>query len=68
MGLIHSERLKLLATALSNLRLAFAIGGAVAPAVSGGLHEVGWLVSLAWFGIGGGLHSCAQVVLGRLEP
>ena len=68
MNLIHNERIKLLATFLNGIALAFAIGGAVGPAVSGGLHGTGWLASLAWFGLGLGLHLCAHGVLGRLKP
>jgi hypothetical protein len=65
--MVRSERIKLLAGALNNLGLAFAIGGFVAPAISGEL--MGWrgVVTIAWFGLGARLHVCAQIVLGRIR-
>ncbi len=53
---------------LSNLGLAFAIGGFVAPAIGGQL--LGWrgVVPVAWFVLGAGLHVSAQIVLGRMKP
>ncbi len=66
--LIRSERLKLLATTLNSVGLAFAIGGFVAPAISGGLSGRSGVVQLSWLALGAGLHLCAQLVLGRLRP
>ena len=65
--LIRNERLKLLATALNNLGLAFAIGGFVAPAISLQVHGWSGLVVLVWLGLGAGLHGCVQAVLGRMQ-
>ena len=67
--MIRNERLKLLAGALNNLGLAFAIGGSVAPVIGGKL-PVGYagLVPIAWFVLGAALHGTAQFVLGRLAP
>ena len=67
--MIRNERLKLLATTLNNLGLAFAIGGFVGPVIGGRL-PIGWagLIPIAWFGAGAGLHYAAQWVLGRLQP
>lgn len=65
--MIHNERIKLLATALNNLGLAFAIGGFVAPAISGQLRGWSGLILIAWLGLGAGLHLCAQAVLGRMK-
>ena len=67
--MIRNERLRLLATALNNLGLAFAIGGFVAPVVGGKLPVgLAGLVPVAWFVFGAALHGAAQLVLGRLTP
>jgi hypothetical protein len=68
MHAIHNARIQLLATALNNVALAFIIAGFVAPAVTGQLPS-GWhaLVTIAWIGLGVGIHLCAQLALGRLR-
>jgi hypothetical protein len=67
-AMVYNERVKLLATTLNNLGLAFAIGGFVAPLMSGRL--LGWsaVVPAAWFCLAGALHLSAQIVLGRIRP
>lgn len=69
MHAVHNARIQLLATALNNIALAFIVAGFVAPAVTGQLPS-GWhaLVTIAWIGLGLGIHLCAQLVLGRLRP
>jgi hypothetical protein len=69
LNLIHNARINLLATALNNVALAFIVAGFVAPAVTGQLPS-GWhaLVTIAWIGLGVGIHLCAQLVLRRLRP
>lgn len=68
MSLIHNERVKLLATGMHNIGLAFIVAGFVAPAVSGQLHGGSRaLVTLAWISLGVGIHLCAQLALGRLR-
>ena len=44
------------------------IAGFVAPVVTGQL-PTGWhaLVTVAWIGLGVGIHLCAQLALGRLR-
>jgi hypothetical protein len=64
-NLVRNERIKLLATALNNLALAFAISGVVVPIIGG--RPFGGLLTLVWFVLGAALHLCAQVVLGRLQ-
>lgn len=64
---IHNERIKLLAAALNNLGLAFAIGGFVAPAISGRLLAGAGVIQLVWLVLGTALHLCAQLVLGRMQ-
>ncbi len=65
---IHNGRINLLATLLNNAALAFIVAGFIAPTVAGqlqgGLHA---LATLAWFGLGVGLHIVARAVLGRLR-
>ena len=68
MNTIHNARINLLATALNNVALAFIVAGFVAPAVTGQLPAGGRaVVSIAWIGLGVGIHLCAQLVLGRLR-
>jgi hypothetical protein len=69
MHTVHNARINLLATVLNNLALAFIVAGFVAPTVTGQL-PTGWhaLVTIAWIGLGMGIHLCAQFVLGRLRP
>ena len=68
MHAIHNARIQLLATALNNLALAVIIAGFVAPAISGQLQGGGRiLVGFVWIGFGFVLHSCGQLVLGRLR-
>lgn len=60
-----NERLKLLATALNNLALAFIVSGVIVPLISGMLtsgRQVG--VAVLWVGLGAALHGCGQFVLG----
>jgi hypothetical protein len=65
---IHNARITLLATLLNNSALAFIVAGSIAPAVTGQLHGGGHLiVTLAWIGLGAGLHCVAWLVLGRLR-
>jgi hypothetical protein len=66
--IVHNERVRLLATTINSVALAFLIGGVVAPAVSEQLHA-GWhaFVTLVWIGFGVGLHYAARAVLGRLR-
>ncbi len=65
---IHNARITLLATLINNLALAFIVAGFVAPTVTGQLQG-GWhaLATLAWIGMGAGLHYAARVVLGWLR-
>ncbi len=65
-NLAHNERVKLLATALNNLGLAFIVSGVVVPVISGRAVG-GGVLTLAWFGLGAALHLCGQFVLGRLR-
>jgi len=68
MNAIHNARINLLAAALNNVALAFIVAGFVAPAVTGQLPAGGRaLVTVAWIGLGVGIHLCAQLVLGRLR-
>jgi hypothetical protein len=68
MHTVHNARINLLATALNNGALAFIVAGFVAPAVTGQLPTGGRaVVSIAWIGLGVGIHLCAQLVLGRLR-
>jgi hypothetical protein len=68
MHAVHNARIQLLATALNNVALAFIVAGFVAPAASGQLTAGGHvLVTIAWIGLGAGLHLCAQLALGRLR-
>lgn len=67
---VHDERLKLLATTINGVAVATIVAGAVTPLVvwtygiqSGGSGFTSFLISLAWLGIGAGLHYLAR----RLE-
>lgn len=63
-----NERLKLLATALNNLALAFVVAGYVGPVVAGTIPaSPAAIVTILWLVFGIGLHSSAQLVLGRLR-
>jgi hypothetical protein len=74
MSLIHNERIKLLATAFSNMAVATMATAIVAPTV-GFLYgptnpatNRWWLViGIVWLLLGVGLHMAAQYVLGRLR-
>jgi hypothetical protein len=68
MHTVHNARIQLLATLLNNAALAFVGGGFIAPAVTGQMHG-GWhiLATLAWIGLGVGLHFAARIVLGGLR-
>jgi hypothetical protein len=68
MHTVHNARINLLATAVNNLALAFAIAGFVAPLTGGQLLGGGRVpVALAWIGFGIVLHGCGQLVLGGLR-
>ena len=75
MSLIHNERTKLAATALSNTAVATIVTAIVAPVV-GFLYgsptasaNTWWLViGVSWFFLGLVLHMFAQMLLGRLRP
>jgi hypothetical protein len=64
----HNERMKLLATVLNNLALAFVGGGFVAPilklAVPGDMSA---MQMFFWLALGIFVHGCGQWVLGRLQ-
>ena len=73
MSLIHNERIKLLATALSNTAVATFATAILAP-IAGFLYgsaaasSTWWpLMGLAWFSGGLSQHITAQLVLGRLR-
>ena len=73
MNLIHNERIKLLATALSNTAVATVVTAIVAP-IAGLLYgstviaSSRWaLIGAAWLLGGLSLHVVAQLVLGRLN-
>jgi hypothetical protein len=64
----HNERVKLIATAINNIALAFAVAGFVAPGVGGQLVSAGrLLVGIVWCGIAAGLHLLALAILGGLK-
>lgn len=67
--LADNERIKLTATAVSNLGMAIIVAAFAAPAISGQLHG-GWraLVTLAWSLFGVALHWAGRRHLGRLQP
>jgi hypothetical protein len=68
MPAIHNARIPASRAALSNLALAVAIAGFVAPLVTGQLQRASQaLVMLAWIGTGVAPHFGAQVVLGGLR-
>ncbi len=63
-----NERLKLLATALNNLALAFVVAGYIGPVVSGTVPgSPRAVVTVAWLAFGVALHSAGQWILGRLR-
>jgi hypothetical protein len=73
MSLVHNERIKLFATALSNTAVATVVTAIVAPMVgllygSSAIASSQWpLIGLAWFLGGISLHITAQLALGRLR-
>jgi hypothetical protein len=63
----HNEKLKLLATALNNLALAFAVGGFVAPVLKLSVPgDTSALPMFFWLALAVFLHGAGQFVLGRL--
>lgn len=68
MHTVHNAWISLLATLLNNAALVFIVAGFIAPATGGQLHR-GWqvLTTIAWVGLGVGLHFIARAVLGRLR-
>ncbi len=63
-----NERLKLLATALNNLALAFIVAGYIGPVVTGAVPgSPRAIVAVAWLSLGLGLHGVGQWVPGRLR-
>jgi len=74
MSLAYNERIKLLATALSNMAVATVVTAIIAPVV-GFLYgsptatatRWWWLIGVVWLLVGVGLHIAAQVVVGRLR-
>jgi hypothetical protein len=68
MHAIHNARIQLLATLLNNAGLAFIVAGFIAPAASNQLHGgLQAAATVAWVGLGVGLHFIARAVLGRLR-
>jgi hypothetical protein len=74
-SLVHNERVKLVATALSNIGVATVVTAIIAPIVgflygspTAAASRWWWLIAVAWFVAGVGLHVIAQAVLGRLKP
>ncbi len=65
--MIHNERIKLLATASSNLGLAFIIGGFVTRLIAEQITSETMLRSVAWLVAGMALHIFAQAMLGRMK-
>jgi hypothetical protein len=74
MSLVHNEQIKLGATTLNNVAVAFFVGGLVTPAL--GLFQQQpvtladvppWLFSAAWFLTGLILHPAARLSLHGLE-
>jgi hypothetical protein len=62
--MIHTERTKLLATALNNLGVGCILAGAIAPTVSGSFGSPAQVAF--WIGLGVNLITAAQAWLGRL--
>jgi hypothetical protein len=63
-----NERIKLLATAINNLALAFVVAGYVGPVVSGTVPgNPRAIVLIFWVILGMGLHGVGSWVLGRLR-
>ena len=75
MSLVHNERTKLTATAVSNLGLAFGVAGFVAPAVSFSFgfaaapegSAVALAVSLTWLSTGVVIPVVARLILRSLR-
>jgi hypothetical protein len=65
MNTVHNARITQLATIVNNLAAAFIIAGFVAPTVTG--QFPGITATFAWFALGAGLHSLAQVILRGLR-
>ena len=64
----YNERLKLVATALNNVAVAFVVIGLVTPVVAGSIPGTpAALAPLAWLGMGIFLHVLAQRALGDLR-
>jgi hypothetical protein len=66
-GLIHNERIKLLAGAFNTIGLAFVIAGFVAPIVAGQASIARVLLGVLACLVGAALHGCSQYILGRLQ-
>jgi hypothetical protein len=63
-----NERLKLIASALNNLGLAFIVAGYIGPVVTGSVPgSPRAIVVIAWLAFGIGLQSAGLWVLGRLR-
>jgi hypothetical protein len=68
MHAVHNAQVQLIATMLNHISVAFIVVGFVGPLITGQLVEIGRaLVTLAWIGLGIGLHSGAQPALRRLR-
>jgi hypothetical protein len=65
---VHNERVRLVATMLNNIALAFIVAGFVAP-IAGGHFQGGWhvVVTFAWVATGLVIHGAAHYALGRLR-
>ncbi len=75
MSLIHNEQIKLTATALNNVAVAFVIAGFVGPMVAVGYgsaamarDSIAILVSIIWLFVGFILHSIVKPILRDLKP
>ena len=72
MSLVHNERVKLLAQALSNMGIAIAVTGVITPVVAilygtAPLNATLFPVAPALFLVGVAFHVTAQLTLGRLK-
>lgn len=72
MNLVHNERVKLLAQAISNMGVATAVTGAITPVVAvlygtAPLNATLFPVAPVLFFIGFAAHVVAQLTLGRLK-
>jgi hypothetical protein len=74
LSLIHNERTKLLASTVNTVGTATIVAGAVTPLIAatsglpgGGFGFGTFLFSVAWLGIGAGLHLVPRIILGRLR-